>query len=265
MYPFLMPEILGYTMPMYDLLILIGLFFMFVYIVNRLERKEGMGRKDIQRIVLFLAISLVFALFFSFLLDGIFHSIKEGEWEFGSLNFLGALVGGFASFLVLMKFFYKNGLKEIKPIANTVIAGVVIAHAIGRIGCFCAGCCYGIPTESYLGVIFPHGHAHDAFPDAALYPTQLFEAFFLFVLFILLNQYKAFLKRDVEVYLIGYGVFRILLEFIRGDDRGVLLPLFRTAYNIFPTPAQLISLMMVLLGVYLIYRSPSRNAQPSLT
>jgi phosphatidylglycerol---prolipoprotein diacylglyceryl transferase len=257
MYPFLLPEMLGYTIPMYDLLILIGIFIMLTYIVNRLEKKEGLNRQDILRIILFLAISLVFGLFFSYISDGVFHSIKAGEWEFGSLNFLGALVGGFGSFILLMKFFYKDGLKDIRKIANTVIAGVVIAHAIGRIGCFCAGCCYGVPTESYLGVIFPHGHAHDAFPNTALYPTQLFESLFLFILFIVLNRYRAFMKKDLEVYLIGYGLFRIALEFIRGDDRGVLLPLFSTQYNIFPTPAQLISVVMVILGVYLLKRPSS--------
>jgi phosphatidylglycerol:prolipoprotein diacylglycerol transferase len=262
MYPYLLPEILGFTMPMYDLLILIGIFIMLVYIVNRLEKKEGLNKNEIQKIVIFLAISLVFSLIFSFLLDGIFHSIKEGEWSFGSVNFLGALIGGFASFLLLMKFFYKDGLKDIKKIANTVIAGVVIAHAIGRIGCFCAGCCYGIPTDSYLGVIFPHGHAHNAFPDVALYPTQLIEAFFLFGLFILLNQYRKFFNKDVEVYLIGYGIFRILIEFIRGDERGVLLPLFSTNYNIFPTPAQLISVFMVLFGIYWFRKTSMKIKHP---
>lgn len=252
MYPYLFPEIFGYTIPMYDLLIIIGVFLMLIYVAKRLESKDGFTKQQTNRILVLVGISLLFALFFSFILDGIFHSIKAGELEFGSINFLGGLIGGFAAFLILMKFFYKDDNKDMRKIGNTVITGVVLAHAFGRIGCFCAGCCFGIPTESYLGVIFPHGQSHTLYPDAAVYPTQLFEAIFLFILFAVLHKVKAFKNKEIQVYLIGYGVWRFLIEFIRGDDRGVLLPLFRTQYNIFPTPSQLMSLLMVLLGVYLI-------------
>lgn len=254
MYPFLLPEIFGYTIPMYDLLILVGIFLMIIYVSQRFEKQDGFSKQQTNRILILIGVSLIFALIFSFLLDGIFHSIQEGELAFGSINFLGALIGGFAAFLLLMKYFYKDDNKDMKKIANTVITGVVLAHAIGRIGCFCAGCCFGIPTDSYLGVLFPHGHAHDLYPGEAVYPTQLFEAAFLFILFILLIKVKSFKNKEVEIYLVGYGIWRLMLEFIRGDDRGVILPLFRTEYNVFPTPSQLMSLLMIVLGVYLVYK-----------
>ncbi len=254
MYPFLLPELFGYTIPMYDLLVFIGVFLMIIYVVYRLDRQDGFSKKQTNRIVILIVGSLLFALAFSFLLDGIFHSIKDGEWTFGTVSFLGALIGGFSAFLLLMKFFYKDENKDLKKIANTLITGVVLAHAVGRIGCFFAGCCYGIPTHSFLGVIFPHGHAHEVYPGEAVYPTQLFEAGFLFILFILLNKVQSFKKIELEVYLIGYGIWRLLIEFIRGDDRGVFIPLFETKYNVFPTPSQVISLFMIVLGSILIYR-----------
>ncbi len=153
-----------------------------------------------------------------------------------------------------MKYFYKDENKDMKKIANTVITGVVLAHAIGRIGCFFAGCCFGIPTDSVLGVVFPHGHAHILYPETAVYPTQLFESAFLFGLFFVMNNVKFFKSIEVETYVIGYGIWRILIEFIRGDDRGVLFPLFETQYNVFPTPAQFISVFMILFGIYLLYK-----------
>ncbi|MCF7929913.1 MAG: prolipoprotein diacylglyceryl transferase [Acholeplasmataceae bacterium] len=258
MYPYLLPEIFNYTIPMYDLLIMVGISLMLAYVIHRFEKRDGFTRQQTNRLLILIVISLLVALMFSFLLDGIFHSIQEGEWTFGSVNFLGALIGGFASFLILMKYFYKDDNKDMRKIANTVITGVVLAHAVGRIGCFCAGCCFGVPTESFLGVIFPHGHAHLEFPGEAIFPTQLFEAGFLFILFILLNKVNTFKNKEVETYLVGYGLWRIAIEFIRGDDRGVLLPLFSTEYNVFPTPSQLISLGMIILGAYLIYRHKSQ-------
>ena len=248
--------------PTYDFLLITGVFIMLYYVINRLEKKDGYTREQTNKILIFLIISLVLALGSSYLVDGIFHSIKEGELAFGSINFLGGLIGGFAVFYILMKYYYKFPNKNMWHISNTIITGVVLAHAIGRIGCFFAGCCFGIPTESFLGVVFPHGHAHSLYPDTSVFPTQLFEAAFLFIMFILFNKVKWFQNKELEAYLIGYGVWRIAIEFIRGDDRGVLLALFETQYNVFPTPAQLLSVIMVFVGVgVLIYKKRTQETQ----
>ncbi|AIO19483.1 Prolipoprotein diacylglyceryl transferase [Candidatus Izimaplasma bacterium HR1] len=254
MYPFLLPEIFKYSIPLYDVLLAIGIIAMFIYIINRFEKTDGFSRSATNRLIILISISLVFALIFSFLLDGIWHSIKEGELTFGSVTFLGGLIGGLSTFLILMKYFYKEGIKDLRKIMNTVIVGVVLAHAFGRIGCFLAGCCFGIPTDSFLGVIFPHGHASQVFPGETVYPTQLFEAFFLFTLFIGLDRISKFKTFEIETYLIGYGIWRILIEFIRGDDRGSVFTLFTTEYKVFPTPSQFISVFMIGFGIYLIIR-----------
>ncbi|MBN2300442.1 MAG: prolipoprotein diacylglyceryl transferase [Acholeplasmataceae bacterium] len=258
MYPYLFPEIFNDSVPMYYLMIFTGISFMLIYVTYRFENRDGFTRKQTNRLLLLISISLLFAWLFSFLLDAVFHTIQEGELTLGSINFLGGLIGGFAAFLLLMKYFYKDKNKDLKRVANTIITGVVLAHAFGRIGCFCAGCCFGIPTDTFLGVVFPYGHAHTLFPDTSVFPTQLFESAFLFILFILLNQVKSFRNKEVQIYLIGYGVWRILIEFIRGDDRGALLPLFSTQYNVFPTPSQLISFFMIIFGIYLLYQQRNK-------
>lgn len=255
MYPFLLPDIFNYTIPMHDLMMIIGVFFMLVYIAYRLEKKEDYSHQQTNRLLILIVASLLIALASSYIFDGIFHTIKNGELTFGSITFIGGLIGGVLGFLLLLKYFYKEDNKDIKKILNTLITGVVLAHAIGRIGCFLAGCCYGIPTESFLGVIFPYGHAHEAFPNTSIYPTQLFESVFLFVLFISLNKIKAFKTIELEVYLIGYGTWRFLIEFIRGDDRGSLFGFITTEYNIFPTPSQYLSLMMLVLGIILLRKN----------
>ncbi len=264
MYPYLLPEIFKYTIPMYDLMIVIGVVLMIFYVANRFEKDNGYTRKQANKLLVLIGASLLIALISSFLIDGIFHSIKEGELTFGSLTFLGGLIGGIAAFLILLKYFFKEDNKDVKQIMNSIIPGIVLAHAIGRIGCFFAGCCFGIPTESFLGVIFPHGHAHDLYPDTSIYPTQLIESFFLFSLFISLNYIKGLKYKEVETYLIGYGIFRILIEFIRGDDRGSFLSFISTEYNVFPTPSQYMSLLMIILGVYLLYRSHKKNMPQQL-
>lgn len=265
MYPFLLPELLGYTIAMYDLMIVIGVLLMIIYVTKRLENHDGYTRQQTNRLLILLGASLLIALVSSYLFDGIFHSIKEGELTFGSITFIGGLVGGIVSFLVLLKYFYPYDNKNVKQIMNTIITGVVLAHAFGRIGCYLAGCCFGIPTDSVLGVVFPHGHAHEKFGDASIYPTQLFESFFLFALFFALITVQKLKDLEVETYLISYGVFRILVEFIRGDDRGSLFPFITTQYNEFPTPSQYLSLLMVAFGVYLVYLHHKRVQANQIT
>jgi phosphatidylglycerol:prolipoprotein diacylglycerol transferase len=263
MYPFILPNVFGYNIVVYDILVLVGVFAMLFYVAHRLEKQNGYTKKQTNRLLILIVISLLFALLSSYLFDGIFHSIKNGEWTFGTITFLGGLVGGVSMFLILMKYFYTESNKNIREIMNTILVGVVLAHAFGRIGCFFAGCCFGIPTDSFLGVVFPHGHAHSTYPGVAVLPTQLFEAFFLFSLFVVMNKWHKVKHFEIETYLIGYGIWRILIEFIRGDDRGVLIELFTTKYNVFPTPSQLMSVGMVAFGIYLVLhrRNKSKNSK----
>ena len=79
------------------------------------------------------------------------------------------------------------------------------------------------------------------------------------MLFIVLNRVHSFKNRELEIYLIGYGIWRIMIEFIRGDDRGIFLSLIETQYNVYPTPSQGISLLMIILGGYLVYRHMSHH------
>lgn len=231
-------------------MIMIGLFFMMLYVANRFEKVDGFTRQEANKILILIGISLVAALGISWLSDGIFHSLHEGESAFGSITFLGGLVGGLVAFLLLVKF-SKPPIKEKMPeILNTVIVGVVLAHAFGRIGCTMAGCCYGIPTDSFLGVSFPSGESG----GVPVYPTQLYESIFLFIFFFLLNKVKSFKGKEFIVYLIGYGVWRFLIEFIRGDDRGGFLTIVQGTYSNFPTPAQYISILMIGLAVFLLIR-----------
>ena len=117
---------------------------------------------------------------------------------------------------------------------------IIIAHAFGRVGCFFAGCCYGKETDSFLGVQFPN------LPHP-VHPTQLYEAVFLFLLFaicFILLMKKDF-KHNLTVYLIAYGIFRFLIEFVRADNRGEFFPGI--------SPSQFWSILMVVAGVAVFF------------
>jgi len=91
-----------------------------------------------------------------------------------------------------------------------------LAHAIGRIGCFFNGCCFGRVTD-FGGVYFPDD------PEPR-FPVQLYESVLLFALSGFLFYRLSKRPKEGEVfmgYLVGYSLIRFFLEFLRGDQMRV--------------------------------------------
>jgi phosphatidylglycerol:prolipoprotein diacylglycerol transferase len=130
----------------------------------------------------------------------------------------GGLVwsGGFAGGLLAGWAYLRARRLALLPVVDQLIPFVVLGHAIGRIGCFFNGCCYGRPTQGWCAVQFP------GFPGPVV-PTQLLEAAGLVMLFLLLRglQRPTILRRPgrlLGLYLIGYAALRVPLEGLRGDQ-----------------------------------------------
>lgn len=195
--------------------------------------------------------AIVFALFTSIVFQNFWNYLESPgafRWDWKNMTFQGGLIGGVGLFLILY-FAYgrkKHGahLLELLPIAACCI---LVAHGFGRLGCFFGGgCCYGKnfgQTRMPFTVYYRPGNG----PDAVwLYPTQLFEAAFLFLGFIVLAvlTVKRKFRHSMEVYMIGYGIFRFLIEFIRDDDRGKFI--------LGLSPAQWQSIIMIIGGIVLL-------------
>lgn len=120
-------------------------------------------------------------------------------------------------------------------------------HSFGRIGCFLAGCCHGIPYDGIGAVIFPKDTL--GVSGVPLFPVQLVEAVILMIisLTILMLQLKLGWKYTIETYLISYGIIRFVLEFFRYDDVRGSIYMFSTS--------QLISLLLFVAAIVILYRS----------
>jgi phosphatidylglycerol:prolipoprotein diacylglycerol transferase len=112
----------------------------------------------------------------------------------------------------------------------------VFGHAIGRIGCFLAGCCYGSQCDLPWSMTIEGVHRH---------PVQLYETIYLlaFGIFILRSSKKVQLQSSIaSIYLIYYSLGRFILEYFRGDDiRGVFWLNLSTS--------QYISVFLLLIGL----------------
>jgi len=122
-----------------------------------------------------------------------------------------------------------------------IVFVIPFGHAFGRIGCFMAGCCYGMHYNGPLAVIFPEGSNGPV--GVSLFPVQLLEALLLFLLsaFLFILRYKIKSLRSLEAYIIGYGIIRFILEFLRGDEvRGIYFGL---------STSQWIAILMIVGGI----------------
>ena len=105
--------------------------------------------------------------------------------------------------------------------------GVILGQAIGRLGCFSAGCCWGKPTHLPWAVAFTGVYSARAVGtpmDTPLHPTQLYESFAAFLIFFFLlwlAPRKRFNGQVTLAYVALYSAVRFAIEFVRGDpDRG---------------------------------------------
>ena len=97
---------------------------------------------------------------------------------------------------------------------NALLPLLALGQAIGRIGCFLGGCCYGVPCA--WGVVYLKGSLpYSVYGGTPLFPVQLVEAGSLFLLFIVC-QIVPFHCRW-WVYLGGVSAIRLGLDFFRGD------------------------------------------------
>jgi phosphatidylglycerol:prolipoprotein diacylglycerol transferase len=137
------------------------------------------------------------------------------------------------------------------PVLGTCDAfapGIALGHAIGRLGCFSAGCCFGKPTDLPWGVTFTSELARTLSGTPLgirLQPTQLYEAAIEFTNFLVLYWLFKHKKNDGQVigaYMFLYGIARFFLEFLRDDpERG-------SVFGGAMTGTQLISVLLVLAG-----------------
>ena len=162
---------------------------------------------------------------------------KDPKTVLGSEGFVvyGGIIAGFLTAIVYCRIKKLYFLEYF----DLAVASISMAQGFGRIGCFLAGCCYGRPTDSVFGVVFPEDSLAPA--GIKLIPTQLISAagdFAIAIILIILadvvfkkakeSSLKAktgfgMVSGDIGcIYMFLYGIGRFLVEFLRNDVRGTV-------------------------------------------
>jgi phosphatidylglycerol:prolipoprotein diacylglycerol transferase len=206
----------------YGIIAAVGVAAVILWMTRQITSKKAELPKTPDPIVIVLAIlSGVVA---SKLFHVVDMKVATGQWgEFFSgagLSIYGAIVGVSLFFLIYSRVRHT----QFGFFADLVAPGIILAQAIGRVGCTINGCCYGMPTSLPWGVVYTHPDSIAYFasqalpPGMGLHPTQVYEIMFCLIGFAVLLRLRGRFKPDGSlflVYLTLYSAWRVGIDFWR--------------------------------------------------
>lgn len=246
------------TINSYGVMVALGFVFAIVWVYFESRRL----RQDPAK-----ALDLIFYILIAAIIGSrIFHIAISQRGEFlenplivlkvwrGGLMFYGGLI---CSVAVSVWFIRRHRMPFLLTF-DIFAPAIALGHAIGRIGCFLAGCCYGSVCHDHpwYAIVFPPNPNSFAPGGVPLYPTQLMESageFIIFSALVILRRFKRFDGQIMATYLMLYAVLRYINEFFRGDyQRGfVIEPWVSTS--------QFISILIFIAGAVMYAKLRSRE------
>jgi len=225
-------SILGYSVQTWGTIVALGiavsLFFLF-----RKAKQNKLLEQSQMLIVYILFSGLIGARIIYILLNPSefpnFLSLFE-VWKGGIVSW-GVFLGGFLG-IMLFKITSKIKSSELKNLLDLMAPYFILAVAIGRIGCFLRGCCFGIASNLPWAIVYIEGLSSQA-GLTAVHPTQLYHAILDFLIFIILlkiNKKKEFLNKNKQksrfgffnkaggtflLFILLYSVERFFVDFLR--------------------------------------------------
>jgi phosphatidylglycerol:prolipoprotein diacylglycerol transferase len=245
----------SFQLPTYGVLLATALVAA-LYTVTRLGRREGM---DTGRLIDFSTWLIVAALLGAKVLmivtDWSFYWAHPGQiFSLATLEAGGVFYGGFITATFFAIWYIRVYKLPLWKMFDVYAPAIALGQSIGRVGCFSAGCDYGVPSHSFWAITFTSEFAHQmtGVPlGVPLFPWQPVASVIMLCIFgILIWRYRH-KSRDGEIfllYLVLYAVARFLLEFLRGDpDRGFV-------FDHLLSTSQFIALLALVTAVVLAIR-----------
>ncbi len=192
----------------YTFFLTLGFLVGFAVYFWEARRTKSLGENNLYIIFGALIGAAVGAKLLDFLVD--YRYFINNFWNIETVLYgktiIGGLIGGTIGVKITKKI-YKIEAKK----GNLFAPAIAIGVAIGRIGCFLRGCCYGKPTNLPWGVNFGDGILR--------HPTQIYESLFMLGMFVYLEKIKN--NKDIrqgqlfKILMVYYFTFRFFIEFIR--------------------------------------------------
>lgn len=177
---------------------------------------------------------------------GLYILTKLNQGYTSTSNLINGFVflGGYYGAMFGLFLYSKLSGYQYYDITDVFSSVLPLGQAIGRIGCFCNGCCYGKRWSGFLSISYPVNGVREN-----IIPTWFIESLFCLILFLVLYQIPKRKKTGyyTYVYMISYSIFRFFLEYLRGDSiRGFVGTL---------STSQILCIITVILGICVCIQS----------
>jgi len=245
----------SFQLPTYGVLLATALIVA-LYTVVRLGRREGL---DTGRLIDFSTWLIITALLGAkvllILTQWSFYSAHPAEiFSLSTLEAGGVFYGGFIAAAVFGVWYIRSYKLPFWRMFDVYAPAIVLGQCIGRLGCFSAGCGFGVPSHSFWAITYTSKFAHETTGvplGVPLFPWPLVASATLLCIYgILIWRFKH-KSRDGEIfllYMVLYGVDRFFLEFLRGDNiRGFV-------FNGLLSTSQFIALLVLAFAGFLAFR-----------
>ena len=244
------------TIHTYGFMIMLGAILGFAYMAWQSKKQFNLSFESSNYLFIILVISgVVGGKILYFFEDPVYFSSNMDEL-FGSRGFV--FYGSLGLCIPAMLIFFRINKLPVLGMLDIMSFTTVIVHMFGRVGCFTAGCCHGIPWEGPLAVVFTDP-ACVAPLNTPLHPTQLYSVTLLLtilVTLVLVKRRQQFTGQLFMLYLMMYAVGRSIIEIYRGDEsRGYLVE--EQVSN-----SQFIAFIFLVVAGYIYYKLWKKRGKP---
>jgi phosphatidylglycerol:prolipoprotein diacylglycerol transferase len=202
-----------------------------ILIAAKLAARDGLPRERVYDLGLWILLAAIVGS--KILMIFTEPDYRENPLHIFSPDFLrsgGVFYGGFIGAILAGYFLIRRYKLPWWKTADAFAPGLALGNAIGRQGCFAAGCCWGKPTTMPWGVEFTEaGNKVTGVPlGVHLHPTQLYESFgalLIFFFLLWLHRRRRFSGQVMLFYAVLYAIMRFTIEIFRDDPRGDILGL----------------------------------------
>ena len=248
------PE-LFHILPTYGVLVAVA-FLTALWLTGRLSRDAGLNADTVTNLGIYCALAAIGgAKLMMFLVDFSYYSEHPGEiFSLSTLRAGGVFYGGLLAALGIAVWYMRKTRLPGWKTADVFAPAIALGHGIGRLGCFSAGCCWGVECHRPWAVTFTNPAAHELVGvplNIPIHPTQLYEAAGEFAIFALIYWRIRKPHADggiIGAYLMLYAALRFIVEFFRVHEQGNLLG------SPFDT-SQWISIALFAAGVLCLWRT----------
>ncbi len=212
-----------FYLPTYGVLVALG-FLAGLWITVKLARSSGLDPEKVTNLAVYVALA---GLIGAKLLMIVFDWPDIQIFSLATLQAAGVFQGGLILALITAFFYIRHSHLPVLQVSDAFAPGIAIGHAIGRLGCFAAGCCWGKECHLPWAVTFknPDASALTGVPlDVPLHPAQLYESFTEALLFAFL--YWRYRKAHppgqiIGLYLLISSIVRFFIEFERFHEQAL--------------------------------------------